>query len=90
MYIKSHPQFPALVLPSYQKLTLGLLTTITLEVVSFREYAKFPALLPFLNASWKPCPVRVFSTACDSASITSVESKWRSLSSIFDRGKREN
>jgi hypothetical protein len=36
------------VLPSDQKITLGLLATITLEVVSFRAYAPFPALLLFL------------------------------------------
>jgi hypothetical protein len=35
-----------------QKLTLGLLAaaaTITLEVVSFRAYSPFPALLPFFK-----------------------------------------
>jgi hypothetical protein len=31
----------------------------------------------------------VFSTACDSASITSVVSKWRPFSFIFNRGNRE-
>jgi hypothetical protein len=36
-----------LVLPSGQKLTLDLLATITLEVVPFRAYAQFPALLSF-------------------------------------------
>jgi hypothetical protein len=30
VHTKSHPQFPGLVLPSSQKLTLGLLVTITL------------------------------------------------------------
>jgi hypothetical protein len=39
----------------------------------------------FLNVSWKSCFVRVFSTACDSASITSVVSKWRPISFIFNR-----
>jgi hypothetical protein len=34
------------VLPSGQKLILGLLATITLEVVPFRTYTPFPALLP--------------------------------------------
>jgi hypothetical protein len=54
------------VLPSGQKLTLGLLATITLEVFQFRAYAPFPALMPFLSASWKSCSVmKVFSTACD-------------------------
>jgi hypothetical protein len=42
-------------LPSGPKLTLGLLGTITLEVVSFRAYSPFPVLLPFLIASWKLC-----------------------------------
>jgi hypothetical protein len=40
-----------MVLPSGKKLTLGVLATITLEVVPFREYEQFPALLPMLNAS---------------------------------------
>jgi hypothetical protein len=35
------------VLPSGQKLTFSLLATITLQVVPFRVYAPFPALLPF-------------------------------------------
>jgi hypothetical protein len=38
---------------SNQKLTLGILATITLEVVAFRAYAPFPELLPFLNESAK-------------------------------------
>jgi hypothetical protein len=54
--------------PSGQKLSLGLLTTITLQVVHFHVYAPFPEL-PFVSASWKSCSV-VFSTARDSASIT--------------------
>jgi hypothetical protein len=36
----------------------------------------------FFNASWKSCSVRVFITACDSASIVS---KWRLFSFIFNR-----
>jgi hypothetical protein len=43
----------------WSKLTLDLLATITLEAVPFRVYALIPALLPFLNASWKPCSVWV-------------------------------
>jgi hypothetical protein len=39
------------VLASGQKLTLGLLATITLKVVPFRAYVPFPALLPFLNCT---------------------------------------
>jgi hypothetical protein len=42
-------------------------------------YAPFPALLLFLNASWKSCSLWVVSTACDSASITVIVSKWRFL-----------
>jgi hypothetical protein len=33
----------------WSKLTLGLLASITPEVVRFRTYATFPALLPFLK-----------------------------------------
>jgi hypothetical protein len=38
------------VVPSGQKLTLGLLATITFEVVTFLEYAPFPALLSFFKS----------------------------------------
>jgi hypothetical protein len=37
------------VLPSGQKLTLDLLTTIALKVVPFRVHAQFPARLPCLK-----------------------------------------
>jgi hypothetical protein len=56
------------VLPSGQKLTLGLLTTIALEMATFRAYTTFPALLRFLHAFWKS----YFAGAFDSASLTSV------------------
>jgi hypothetical protein len=36
-------------LQSGQILTLGLLTTITLEVITVHMYASFPVLLPFLK-----------------------------------------
>jgi hypothetical protein len=36
-HARNHPYFPGLVLPSGQKLTLGLLATITLEVAPFRS-----------------------------------------------------
>jgi hypothetical protein len=36
-------------LPSGQKLTLSLLATIAFEVVPYRVYAPFPALLPLLK-----------------------------------------
>jgi hypothetical protein len=65
------------------------MATITLKIVPFRRYAPFPALLPLLNSSWKSCSVREFRTACDSASIASVVSKWRPFSFIFNWGNRE-
>jgi hypothetical protein len=36
-----------MLLPSGQKLTLGVLTTINLEAAPFRAYAPFPVLQPF-------------------------------------------
>jgi hypothetical protein len=75
--------------PSGQKPTLSLLATVTLEIVTFRVYVPFPELLPFFYASWKSCSVSVFSTAYDSASITSVVSKWRPFSFIFNRANGE-
>jgi hypothetical protein len=36
-----------LAVPSFQNKTLSFLATINLEVVPFRAYATFPALLPF-------------------------------------------
>jgi hypothetical protein len=74
------------VLPSGQKLTLGLLATITLEVVPFHTYARSQRFCHFLHASWKSNFVRVYS---DSASITTIVSKWRVLSFILNRGSRE-
>jgi hypothetical protein len=71
-----------MVLPSGQKVTLGLLATITLEV--------FPsASAIFFNIFCKSCSVMVFSIACNSASITSTVSKWCLFSFIFNRGKRK-
>jgi hypothetical protein len=67
-----------------EELSLGPLSTIALELVPFWAYAKFPELLQFLNASWKLCSVRLLSTACDSAWITSVVSTWRPFSSRGD------
>jgi hypothetical protein len=57
---------------SGQKLTLGLDATIAFEAVTFGANAPFPALLQFLNASWKLCSVRVLSTAFESATVTST------------------
>jgi hypothetical protein len=37
----------------WSKTNLALLATITFEVGPFCAYAPFPALLSFLNASWK-------------------------------------
>jgi ABC-type Co2+ transport system permease subunit len=75
-----------LVLPSGQTLTLGPQATITLEVVPFCTYARF---CHFLNAFWKSRSVSMFSTACDSASVTSLVSKWWPLSFVFNRENRE-
>jgi hypothetical protein len=51
-----------------------------------RRYQRF---CHFLNASWKSYSVRVFSTACDSATITSFVSKWWFFSFIFNQGNRK-
>jgi hypothetical protein len=72
-------------LPSGQKLTFGLLTTITLEVIPFRPYAPLPALLPFKYI----VEVVFCEGGCDSASITLLVSKWRPFSCILNRGNRE-
>jgi hypothetical protein len=40
-------------LPFGQKLTFGLMATITLEIAARRLKAPLQALLPFLKASWK-------------------------------------
>jgi hypothetical protein len=69
-----------LVLPSGQKLTLDLLATIP-----FREYALFRVHLPF----FKCILIVVISTTCESVSISSIVSKWRPFSFIFNRGNRK-
>jgi hypothetical protein len=74
------------VLPSGQKLTFGLQATITLEVVPFHTYERSQRFCHILHASWKSSFVRVYS---DSASTTIIVSKWRLLSFIFNRGRRE-
>jgi hypothetical protein len=61
--------------PFGQRLTLGLLTTVTLEVVPFRPYALFPVPLPFFK-----CILEIL--LYDSASI--VVSKWQFFSFLFD------
>jgi threonine/homoserine efflux transporter RhtA len=65
---------------------LGLLATITLEVITFRAYAPFTALLPFFKCIVKVVFCEVFSTARDSAAITSVVSN-SVLSSIGETEK---
>jgi hypothetical protein len=76
------------VLPSGQKLTLGLLATFTLKVVPYCTYAPFPALLPFFK-----CILQV--VFCESvqhghsASITSIVSKQQPYTVIFYRRNRE-
>jgi hypothetical protein len=78
-----------LVLPSGQKITLGILTTITLEVLPTRKYAPFPVLLPLFKCILEVIICVVFSTAWNSASITSIVSKWRPLSFIFNQGNKK-
>jgi hypothetical protein len=58
------------------------LATVTLEVVPFRSQRFYH----FLNACCKLCSMRAFSTTRDSASSTSVVSKWRHFSLIFNQG----
>jgi hypothetical protein len=78
------------VLSSDQKLTLGLLATITPEIDPFRAYAPFLVHLLFFNVSWKSWSVKLLSTACDSVSIISVLSEWRFYNFIFNTGNRNN
>jgi hypothetical protein len=54
------------VLPSGQKLTLGLLATITLEIVPFCAYALIPVLLPFFKCILEVM-FCVFTITCSSA-----------------------
>jgi hypothetical protein len=87
--LKTKKIYLKLVLLSSQKLTSSLLATITLEVATLRTYALLQCFCQFLNAFWKVCSVRVFSSACDSASITTVVSKWRPFSFIFNGRNRK-
>jgi hypothetical protein len=48
--LKSYQSFPGLILPSSQKLTLGLLATITLQVALFHSYEPSPVLLPVFKS----------------------------------------
>jgi hypothetical protein len=50
---------------------------------------RFQRFYNFLNGSWKLRSVRVFSTACDSASTISIVSKWRPFSFISNRENRK-
>jgi hypothetical protein len=77
------------VLPFDQKLTFGLLATITFKVVTFRAYTVPSASVIFQNSPWKSCSVRVFNTAYNSASITSIVSKWQPFRFIFCWGSRK-
>jgi hypothetical protein len=72
-----------------KKLFLGLLATITLQVVTFRVYTPFPGLLPFFKLILEVMFCKVFSTVCDSASITSIVKKWHILSFIFYWGNNK-
>jgi hypothetical protein len=73
------------VVPSGQKLTLGLQPKITLQVVNFRF-----CTVPSASAIFKSILEVVFITACDSASIVSIVSKRRLFSFIVNQESREN
>jgi hypothetical protein len=45
--------------------------------------------VPSASAIGSQCFVRVFSTACDSASISSLVSKWRPFSFVSSQGNRK-
>jgi hypothetical protein len=85
-----------------ENLDLGLCTTALCEIerhivkaiIALKEVP--PARMHssqgfyhFLNGSWKLCFVRVFSTAYESASITSIMLYWRLFSFILERENRE-
>jgi hypothetical protein len=70
---------------------LTLLATVdtcmlyTVMLCYFAHMHRSQCFCHFKNASWKSCSVRVFSTACDSASITSTVSKWQYLQTSKQR-----
>jgi hypothetical protein len=70
-------------LRSSQEVTLGLLANITclLHACTVLNTSAI-----FLNASWKSHSVRVFNTAGNSASITSIVSKLKPFSFFFSWG----
>lgn len=65
----------------WSKSNFGPIATMFFEVVHLSVYAPFTALLSCLNASWNSCCLRVFSSACNPAWITSIVSKWLYLQS---------
>jgi hypothetical protein len=79
VHTKSHPWFWGQVLPSGQKLTLCPPDTIALEVEPLHVYAPLQHFSHFLNASWKWCSVRVFSTASDSANWATISFSGRTM-----------
>jgi hypothetical protein len=62
---------------------------ITIKAVSFHAYATFSVLLPFSKFFLEIVFLRVFSTTCNSASVTSIVSEWRPFSFIFNQENRE-
>jgi hypothetical protein len=78
-----------LVLPSGQKLTLGLLATITLEVVLFCTYASFPVLLPFFKCILEVMLCEGIQHRLRFCHDTSIVSEWQPLSFIFNQGNRK-
>jgi hypothetical protein len=70
------PCFVGLVLPSGQKLILGILATITLKVVPFLACALFSVLLQFFKCIMEVMLCESFQHCLRSVSITSVVPKW--------------
>jgi hypothetical protein len=68
---------------------LGLLASITLEIIPFCAYALFSVLLPIFKCILEVMFCEGVSTAYDPACITSVVSKWRLFSFIFNRRNRK-
>jgi hypothetical protein len=75
------------VLPSGQKLTLGLVTNIAPKIFPFRAYATFQALLPFFKVILEV--VFCEDVRAPSALIATIVSKRRPFGFIFNWGNRK-
>jgi hypothetical protein len=75
---------------SCQRLTLGLLATITLEVVPFHAYALLLELMSFFKCILEVMFCESVQHVCDSVSIISVVSELRLFQFYLRRGKQES